>query len=91
MGYNNIYNLIHTLINNYAAPHIEIDKETLEDNLEDVLQTSSAAASNRNFWLNFLTFLNSEDSRINMPLRQSDLENTRSLGDFINDFADLSE
>lgn len=26
-----------------------------------------------------------------MPLRQSDLENTRSLGDFINDFADLSE
>lgn len=26
-----------------------------------------------------------------MPLRQSDLENSRSLGDFINDFADLSE
>ena len=89
MGYNNIVNLIHTLINNHYTPHIEIDESTLDDNLEEVLKQSSVAASNRNFWLNFLSFLNSEDSKINMPLRQSDLENTRSLGEFVNNFADL--
>jgi hypothetical protein len=37
MGYNNINNLIKTLINNYTTPHININSSTLEDNLEEVL------------------------------------------------------
>ena len=38
MGYNNIVNLIHTLINNHYTPHIEINESTLNDNLEEVLK-----------------------------------------------------
>jgi len=64
MGYSNIENLIHALVNDYTIPHIEIESD-LTDNLDEVYHNSSAAASKKNFWLNFLEYLHNE----NMPLK----------------------